>query len=846
MPSAKRVVGPAIGLILMAVMTVGLVGTVFAQDPGDVGQAASPMGVSLAPSEAWSCIMDQHQVSAHIRDGGNAVDDGDVQFILNRFPHSVGDIVSVEGDGAAKLTNAFATTSTDSDGMASATIVATRPGDTDITVYSPDVADASTHKAFGVVHWVDGCPEFPEDADNQAGTAHPMSVSVIRVSDDDPVQGVPVRWTITDDDPNARFANATGDGNTITVSTGSNGLSSVRLEQATEAIGNNSVLIEVLTQDGRTMFSHTMVKTWKAPILTLSATGPDTIGLLSHAEYDITITNDGDFPATSTTLTMELPDGMTFVSATNGGSAAAGVVTWNLGTIAVGDSAMVSLTARGTLTGDHESEIEVTSAEGLSDDATVETSVIPGALTLTKTGPDEVAVGSEATYFIQVVSTGTGASTAVEVVDTLPAGMSFVSSDMTSTQDGNEITVQLGTLSPDEQATIEIVLSADEAGDWVNSATATSAEGATDSAEAMTKVVQPMLQITKDGPATALVNNDFNYTIRVTNIGDGEATGTTVVDTLPSGLNAVSSSRPATVVGSTVTWKIGTIDAGDTETIIFTVKGVAGGDQVNVISASTDGSSVEPEARATTTILVPEISVAKVGRSAMFVGNQATFTLTASNTGDAPLTDVTISEAISEGMSYVSSTPEGTVSEDGRTVTWDIGTLALQGSSTVSVTLQADEEGAVTNTARTSAAEDVSDMASIDILVLAATGATIQITDSSDPVRVGEAVDYTVVVSNQGRSAMTGVSVSVAIPDALTVTSTSSTQAVTAEDGSSVTVELAEPIAVGDSVSFTVTVEANDLPAGENRVDAVTTATLRYNEFSTPISADEGTTVIEE
>ena len=71
------------------------------------------------------------------------------------------------------------------------------------------------------------------------------------------MQGVPVRWTITDDDPDARFANATGDGNEITVSTDASGLSSVSLEQVTEDIGENSVLIEVLTQDGRTMFSHT-------------------------------------------------------------------------------------------------------------------------------------------------------------------------------------------------------------------------------------------------------------------------------------------------------------------------------------------------------------------------------------------------------------------------------------------------------------------------------------------------------------------------------------------------------------------------------------------------------------
>ena len=850
MPSAMRVVVPAIGLILLAVMAFGLVSTASAQDPADDGPAPSGMEVSVTPSESWSCIRDQHELTAILMDGGSAVSNGQIEFILNRFPAAVGDIVELGGNGASKLTNTYATVNTGPDGQASATLVATRPGDTDVTVFAPGIADASAHKVFGVVHWVDGCPEFPGDADNPAGTPHPMSVSVLRVSDGGAVQGVPVRWTIIDDDPDARFADATGDGNTITVSTDASGLSSVSLEQVTENVGHNSVLIEVLTRDGRTMFSHTMVKQWRAPLLTVSATGPDTIGLLSEATYDITVENEGDSPATESMLTMALPDGMNFVSATDGGTEADGVVTWDLGTVEVGDSVAVSVTAEGVEIGLQTSALEVVSAEGLSDRTTVGTTVIAGALTVTKTGDAEVAVGSQITYYIQVLSTGTGANTEVEVVDTLPDGVSFVSSNMAATQDGNEISVELGTLNPDEQMTVEIVVTADEPGVRVNQATATSAEGATDSSEATTTVVQPMLEITKEGPATALLNTEFNYTITVTNVGDGEATGTSVVDTLDSGLEPVSSSRDdGRIVGSTVRWDIGTIDAGASETIVLRVRGVAGGDQENVASASTEGSTIAPEARATTTILVPDISLEKAGRSAMFVGNEATFTLTVSNTGEAPLTDVTITEDIPDGMSYVSSTPEGTVSADGRQVVWDIGTLALEGASSVSVTLQADEEGTVTNTASASASEDVSDSSSIDILVLPATGAHIQITDSSDPVRVGEVVEYTVMVTNQGdqsRSAMTGVSVTVAISDAMTVTSTSSDQAVISEDGSTVTFDRSDPLAAAASFSFSITVEANALPEGENRVDAVTTATLTFNEFSAPIRTEEGTTVIEE
>ena len=103
---------------------------------------------------------------------GARVANGQIEFILNRFPAAVGDIVELGGNGATKLTNAYATVRTGSDGQASATLVATRPGDTDITAFAPGIADAGVHKVFGVVHWVDGCPDFPGDADNPAGTPH--------------------------------------------------------------------------------------------------------------------------------------------------------------------------------------------------------------------------------------------------------------------------------------------------------------------------------------------------------------------------------------------------------------------------------------------------------------------------------------------------------------------------------------------------------------------------------------------------------------------------------------------------------------------------------------------------
>jgi uncharacterized repeat protein (TIGR01451 family) len=787
-------------------------------------------------------------------DATGGVQGARVEFILNRFPEAVGDIVEVSGNGPSKVDNTFASVFTNAGGQASATLTATRTGDTDVTAFVPAIQDSNAHKDFGVMHWVDGCPAFPGDAENPIGFNHPMGVTVLRVSDGSPVEGAPVRWTVIDDDPDAQFVGAEGDGNVIVARTDASGVSNVILEQVSPLIGVNEVYIEVLTEDGETMFAQSMVKNWKSPILGLTATGPATAGLLRNVTYDIVVSNTGDFLATETVLTMELPAGLGFVSATpaatvtNAESGLGQVVTWNLGEVAIGGSVALSITAQAVLTGSQPSSISVVSAEGLSAQAAVVTTVIPGVLEVDMTGPSTVDLGSQATYSISVLSTGTGANTQIKLIDTLPAGMSFVSATPEpASQLGNQVTFDLGTLNQGQLATVEIVLQANQPGAQVNSVSATSAEGASDDAMAVTQVVRPVLAVTKTGPESVLVNTDFEYSITVSNVGDGTAYSATLTDTLPAGLTYVSSSPEATVVDSTVTWSLGSIAPNTPSTVTLTVQGTEGGVHENVVVASAEGVGVvAEEARASTTILVPEISIETTGRSAMFVGNQATYTLTATNSGDAALTGVTITEDVPAGMSYVSSDPAGTVSEDMTQVVWDVGSLEVDVSASVTVTLQADLEGTITNSATAGSAEGATATSTLDILVLPAPGATIAITDSIDPVREGEQVDFTVMVSNQGRSAITGVEVSVAIPEAMTVVTTSNGQTTVSEDGRTVTFALAEALASGDNFSFTITTEANALPDGENRVDAVTTATLMYAEFSEPVSTDEGTTIIEQ
>ena len=77
--------------------------------------------------------------------------------------------------------------------------------------------------------------------------------------------------------------------------------------------------------------------------VSLVKTGPSLAQPSKQITYTLTITNANITSALATTLTDTLPTGTIFVSASDSGTYASGVVTWNLGTLATGASKVVTV-----------------------------------------------------------------------------------------------------------------------------------------------------------------------------------------------------------------------------------------------------------------------------------------------------------------------------------------------------------------------------------------------------------------------------------------------------------------------------------------------------------------------
>jgi uncharacterized repeat protein (TIGR01451 family) len=158
-----------------------------------------------------------------------------------------------------------------------------------------------------------------------------------------------------------------------------------------------------------------------------------------------------------------------------------GDVTWlseipTSGTVPAGESAGVQVTfdATGLTPGQYLAALDVHS----NDPATPVVSV-PVTLTvesvdlaITKTdSPDPVKVGQDLTYTLLVTNNGLQDATGVSVVDTLPAGVTFVSASVGCTELGGVVTCDVGLLPMGEVASITIVVTPEAEGVISNTAT---------------------------------------------------------------------------------------------------------------------------------------------------------------------------------------------------------------------------------------------------------------------------------------------------------------------------------------------------------------------------------------
>jgi large repetitive protein len=345
--------------------------------------------------------------------------------------------------------------------------------------------------------------------------------------------------------------------------------------------------------------------------------------------------------------------------------------------------------------------------------------------------PNPVNAGSQLTYTFSTSNNGPSGATGVTLSDTLPAGETYVSatSQGTVAYSNGTVTVQLGSMAAGaaDTTTIVVAVSPSATGSLTNTVTVSGNQPdpnpSNNTSTVTTQVAQSvdlaLVKTATPNPVTA--GNQLTYTLTATNNGPSNATGVTIVDTLPAGTMYVSASgqgSPA-LSGQTLTLNVGNLASGAsaTSTVIVTVGSTVTGTITN--TAVVSGNQADPNlanntATVSTQVNAPvhqqsytDLKIVKTAQpNPVSVGATLTYTLVVSNNSLTTATGVTVVDTLPAGFVYVSSSGQALVhsSLSGNTLTLNLGTLTSQGVDTITIvgTVTAAAATTITNTATVS------------------------------------------------------------------------------------------------------------------------------------------------
>jgi uncharacterized repeat protein (TIGR01451 family) len=153
----------------------------------------------------------------------------------------------------------------------------------------------------------------------------------------------------------------------------------------------------------------------------------------------------------------------------------------------------------------------------------------------------------------------------------------------------------------------------------------------------------------------------------------------------------------------------------------------------------------------------------------VFAGDDLSYTLQVTNAGPDSATGVTLTDSLPATVNLISvQTSQGSYSQAGNTLTFQLGTLTAGASATISVVVVPTSPGAITNRAVLSSAETEPEEVSLDTAVLSSVPVlNVTMVSVPDLVRVGAVLTYSIALINQGPGVITGLSLVDILPSGM-------------------------------------------------------------------------------
>ncbi len=440
--------------------------------------------------------------------------------------------------------------------------------------------------------------------------------------------------------------------------------------------------------------------------------------------WTIVASNNGPDLSTGTQVLDVLPAGVTLLSSVaQGGNFVAASGLWEIGDLASGDSATLTLVtsvddpstvqvntsviSSDTFDPDESNNADEASVDAIAADLAVEKSV-------DNPTPD---AGESVEWTIVASNNGPDVALGVEVTDVLPDGVTFLDAvaevgefdaatglwTIGELASGESVMLVLET-SVDDPSTAQVNTSTISSDTFDPDDTNNTDDESVDAVAADLAVVKTVDNETPDAGESVI------WTIEASNNGPDGAVGVEVNDVLPDGVTLQTAlANTGTYDEATGLWTIGELESGETATLIMiTSVDDPASAQVNVstISSEThDPDDSNNQDDASVDAVAADIELTKsVDNEAPAVGESVTWNIEVSNTGPDDATGVTVADVLPAQVTFDSA--DATVgSFDDASGVWDIGDLASGQSVTLELTTVVDEAGSIVNHAQVATAD---------------------------------------------------------------------------------------------------------------------------------------------
>ncbi|MEN6551515.1 MAG: hypothetical protein ABFC34_01375, partial [Methanobacterium sp.] len=522
-----------------------------------------------------------------------------------------------------------------------------------------------------------------------------------------------------------------------------------------------------------------------------------------NVTFTLTAHNNGPATATNVAVTDKLPTGLKFVSADGNYDSATGV--WTVGNLGCGTTAILHIVAQAIAANTQLTNTAViggnqTDTNSSNNQANVTINVGPASdlgikITVNNANPKYL---DYVTFTLTASNYGPNDAANVKVYNTLPNGFNYVSDDSNGKFNSTSGLWAVGPLANGASAILHIVAQA-----MISNATVTDTANITDPDPTSTTefydpnssndnasvsvdvgpATDPAVTITSSAPRCNC-QDKVVFTITARNNGPNNATGVTVMTTLPAGLKFVSAD--GLYNSTTGTWTIGNLASSATATLKLEAQ--ATGSRTTVTTAASifgyelDTNDTNNQANVTTILdPVTDLSITKTtDKTTVNYLQNVTFTLTAHNSGPNDATGVTVTDKLPNGLKFLSASGNGTY--NATSGVWTVGNLANGATAAINIIAQAITSNTkLTNTAvinpNTAANENdlntTNNQANVTVTVNPASDLSIAKTVSNANPKYLQNVTFTLTAHNNGPDNATGVTVTDKLPTGLKFVSAS-------------------------------------------------------------------------